>query len=65
MCSPSDATPHILEEPNNEQWFLAQGFRIEVEAEEPGRFWTHLVHQNNEASIVTTPKALLSSMLNS
>jgi hypothetical protein len=51
MCNPLDAIPHILEEPNNEQWFLAQGFRIEVEAEKPGHFWTHLVHQNNEAAI--------------
>ena len=40
----------------DEKWFLAQGYRIEVEAEESARSWTHLVHQNNEASIGRLPR---------
>jgi hypothetical protein len=40
----------------DEQWFLSHGFRIEVETEVPGIFWTHLVAQEKQTAIGRLPR---------
>lgn len=32
---------------DDEQWFLDQGFGVEVERAEPDLFWTHLVNRDS------------------
>jgi len=34
---------------SDEEWFEAQGFLVDVEEGEDGRFWTHLVRIGNPA----------------